>query len=83
VPPAIVTQPSNQTVFAGFNAAFNVSVSGTPPYNYQWNDNGTNIEGATNAILTLTNVSFNEAGNYSVTVSNTVGKPIVPTQFLR
>ncbi|MGA2177811.1 MAG: immunoglobulin domain-containing protein, partial [Verrucomicrobiota bacterium] len=73
VPPTIVTQPTNQTVFVGFTAAFSVTADGTPPLAYQWQINGTNINGATNALLTLTNASFSEAGSYSVTVTNTLG----------
>lgn len=73
VPPTIVTQPTNQTVFQDYNASFSVAVSGTPPLNYQWSDNGTNIDGATNASLELTNVGFGDVGSYIVTISNTIG----------
>jgi hypothetical protein len=73
VPPTIVTQPTNQTVFVGYDVAFDVTAGGTPPLTYQWQFNGTNINGATNPLLTLTNVSFIEAGSYSVTVTNTLG----------
>jgi hypothetical protein len=40
---------------------------------YQWQFDGTNIAGATNMSLTLSNVQFANAGDYSVTVSNVVG----------
>ena len=73
VPPTIVTQPANQTVFVGFPASFSVTAGGTPPLAYQWQFNTTNINGATNTSLTLTNVSFSEAGSYSVSVTNTYG----------
>jgi hypothetical protein len=71
--PVIVTQPTNQTVFVGFTAAFVVTVSGTPPFTYQWQFNTTNINGATNSTLTLTNVTFSQAGSYSVTITNISG----------
>ena len=45
----------------------------TAPLIYQWQHDTTNISGATNASLTLTNVSFSEAGSYSVLVTNTAG----------
>ena len=54
---------------------FNVAATGTPLF-YQWRLNGTNlfnggsISGATSATLTLTNLQFAQAGNYSVIVSN-------------
>jgi hypothetical protein len=47
--------------------------SGTPPLSYQWRLGGINIVGATNATLTLTNVQFNQSGNYSVLVTNAYG----------
>ena len=73
VPPSIVTQPTNETILAGSTAGFNVAVAGTPPLFCQWQFNGTNLNGATNTSLTLTNVSAGEAGNYSVVVTNTLG----------
>ena len=72
-PPVFVTQPTNQTVMVGETATFNVSATGTPPLSYQWNFNGTNISGATNTTLTLTNVQLNQAGNYAALVANAFG----------
>ena len=43
------------------------------PFSYQWNFNGTNIDGATNVSLVLANVQTNQAGSYSVTITNTFG----------
>lgn len=44
--PAILTQPANQTVVTGQNAGFGVSVSGTPPFTFQWYMNGVAVAGA-------------------------------------
>jgi hypothetical protein len=63
----------NQTVTAGSTATFSVAASGTPPLSYQWGFDGTNIAGATNTFLTLTNVQLSQAGNYSVLVTNAYG----------
>ena len=71
--PVILMQPANQTVIVGRTVSFNVTADGTPPLNYQWNFSGTNIAGATNTTLTLTNVQLNQAGNYTVWVTNTYG----------
>ncbi|HEV2437589.1 MAG TPA: LamG-like jellyroll fold domain-containing protein, partial [Verrucomicrobiae bacterium] len=71
-PPTIITQPTNQTVYIGGTASFGVTASGTPPLNYQWNFNRTNIANATNAMLMLTNVQPNQAGTYAVLVANPV-----------
>ena len=40
---------------------------------YQWSLNGTNILGATNSVLTLSNAQTNNAGSYVVLVSNNFG----------
>jgi hypothetical protein len=53
---------------------YQLGASGT--LSYQWLFNGTNIAGATNASLTLTNAQFTNEGVYSVTVSNLVGVTI-------
>jgi uncharacterized repeat protein (TIGR01451 family) len=72
-PPFITIQPTNQTVTVGGTASFSVAAGGSLPLSYQWNFNGTNIVGATNTILTLTNVQLNQAGNYAVLVTNLYG----------
>ena len=73
VGPVITTQPTNLTATVNGTAFFTVAASGTAPLIYQWNFNGTNLAGATNATLTINNVQPWQAGNYFVTVSNPVG----------
>jgi hypothetical protein len=73
LPPAITTQPQSQSVVQGQNASFSVMASGTTPFSYQWNLNGTNLSGATNATLALTNAQATDAGNYTVVVTNIAG----------
>ena len=73
VPPAITHQPQSLTVTQGQTAAFSVGASGTAPISYQWSFNGTNVSGANNATLTLTNVQTNLAGNYAVVLTNLAG----------
>jgi sugar lactone lactonase YvrE len=41
--PVITTQPTNQIVLNGSNVVFSVAVSGTGPFTYQWQFNGTNL----------------------------------------
>ena len=73
--PVITLQPTDVTVYAGQPATFSVTAVGPEPLYYQWRFgvNGTNIIGATNATLVLTNVQVNQSGNYSALVSNFYG----------
>src|ERR1043165_2358997 len=74
VAPTIATQPQNQTALVGNNATFSVSVFGSAPFNFQWWFNLTNsLPGATNALLTVTNVQLANGGNYFVVVANSSG----------
>jgi len=71
--PAITTQPQSQIVVQGSNVTFNVTAVGFSPLSYQWKFNGTNMPAATNTSLTLTNVNTNNAGNYTVVITNLYG----------
>jgi hypothetical protein len=72
--PAIQSQPTDLTVYGGGIASFTVSATGVPEPSYQWMFNDTNpIVGATNSTLVLTNAQEEQAGFYSVIVSNTAG----------
>ena len=72
--PSIDLDPQDQTVFVGNDASFNVQASGTAPLSYQWYYNTNSvINNATNSTLTLSSVSTNDAGDYSVLVSNAYG----------
>ncbi len=73
VPPTITTQPVAQTVVAGGSATFSMVAAGDPSPSLQWRRNGLNIPGATASNLTLSNVTFDQAGTYSVYVSNAGG----------
>lgn len=41
--PTITLQPTNQIVLNGSNVVFSLAVSGTGPFTYQWQFNGTNL----------------------------------------
>lgn len=73
IPPAISVQPTSRTNFAGGSATFSVTVTGTPPFSFQWARNGTNLPaGAVNPLI-VSGLSVRDAGQYSVAVSNAVG----------
>ena len=61
------TAPATATVY------FRAPAAGDWPLAYQWRLNGTPIPGATNMMLTLTNVQPQQAGLYSVQVTNGLG----------
>jgi endonuclease/exonuclease/phosphatase family metal-dependent hydrolase len=72
-PPAITVQPQNVTVTNGAGAYFSLNATGTPPLNFQWQSNGTNLPGATSSNLTLSAVTFAQAGLYTCVVTNAAG----------
>jgi len=78
-PPAITSQPADQIVLNGGNAAFGVAATGTAPLVYQWQVNGTNltdggeISGSVTTNLVLTGVNLDDGGAYDVIVSNVWG----------
>ena len=80
--PVIVVPPQSQTVFTGDTVVFGVQAGGTPPLWYQWQFYGTNLLGQTNASLALFNVTTNQAGPYSVTITNDYGATNSPTATL-
>ncbi|MDB6111905.1 MAG: hypothetical protein JWR69_3655, partial [Pedosphaera sp.] len=68
--PVISVQPKSQSVNAGTTVSFNVNATGAAPLFYQWKMNGVNLPGATASSLVLSSVQPDDAGGYSVTVSN-------------
>ena len=71
-PPAITGQPASLILCSGSNATFTVTATGTG-LTYQWRKNGVNIAGATNAGLTLNNITAADAANYDVVITGTCG----------
>jgi hypothetical protein len=58
---------------AGQTKTLSVTATGPGTLRYQWKFNGTNLPSATRSVLTLSKVATNQAGTYSVAVSNTAG----------
>jgi hypothetical protein len=73
VAPSITSQPVPVTATVGDRVMFSVGAVGTAPLGYQWNKNGAAIGGATTSSYTIGSVQTGDAGNYTVTVSNSVG----------
>ncbi len=72
-PPVITSQPQSVTVCSGNPAVFSVTNSGCAPFAYQWQKDNSNIQDATSSTLTLNNVTTNDAGSYTVIISNGCG----------
>jgi hypothetical protein len=71
--PLITAQPQCQPSLSGNSANLCVTASGVGPLTYQWCFNGAPIPGATGTQLSLTNLTFADAGLYNVIVSNPGG----------
>jgi uncharacterized repeat protein (TIGR01451 family) len=80
--PAITNQPINQSVSLGNMVTLTVGASGYSPLFYQWQLDGTNLPGATDPSLVLTNTTLADAGIYSVTVTNAEGTVTSATAIL-
>jgi pectin methylesterase-like acyl-CoA thioesterase len=72
--PNIVTNPASQIITAGGTAKFSVAATGIPDPTYQWQVNGTNIDGATNATLTIPSATSDNDGPYTVIVTTSSGR---------
>ncbi|MCX6915063.1 MAG: immunoglobulin domain-containing protein, partial [Verrucomicrobia bacterium] len=78
-PPQFTAQPASQSVYVGDDVMLSVAVSGASPFFYQWEKNGTNVadggnlSGSTSRVLRLSGVTTNDAGTYSMLVSNPAG----------
>ncbi|MDB6111934.1 MAG: repeat protein [Pedosphaera sp.] len=84
-PPRTLTityQPDDLTVFAGAWASVQTVAVGTPPLQYQWRKDGNEIPGATNDWIYFVSTTTNDAGVYSVTVSNAQGFVVSSNAFL-
>ena len=72
-PPEITMNPTNGSVRLGENFLFAVGAKGSMPFSYQWQLNQTNLTGATNLTLLVTNASSTNMGSYRATVANSYG----------
>jgi Regulator of chromosome condensation (RCC1) repeat len=80
--PGISVPAISQVIFSGGQATFNIVATGYQLLSYQWEFDGTNIAGATNSFLTLTNVPLIAAGVYQCVVSNAFGTCVSPPATL-
>lgn len=67
--PTVQTQPQSQSACAGRGVTFTTGAAGSNLV-YRWRKNGTDIPGATSAILTLTNLKADDAGTYDCVITS-------------
>ena len=72
-PPFISVQPFTQTMYSGTDVSLQAGAYGSVPLSWQWWFNDTAIPNASNSSLSLPAITTNQAGNYFVVVSNTLG----------
>lgn len=71
--PAITTHPQGQPTAIGQNVNLTVEAGGSQHLDYQWYKNSQLIDGATNPTFSITNVQSEDAGTYTVIVTNSFG----------
>ncbi len=71
--PLLGCQLTNQAALIGQNKTFAIKATGIGALRYQWTFNGAALPGAVNSVLLLKNVTTNQAGVYSVTVTDRNG----------
>jgi hypothetical protein len=81
--PTITTPPQNVAVNEHGSATFSVGFDGTPPFTFQWYSNNVAVMDATNASLTLTNLSFAaNSASFNVRITNAQGGILSPAGVL-
>src|SRR5438552_15922638 len=83
IPPELLTHPQSQRVNPGTNVTFTVLARGTLPLSYQWRLNTTNLVGATNSALVISNVQPSNAGTYSLKITNALGPAFSSNALLK
>ncbi|KPK80046.1 MAG: hypothetical protein AMS27_17420, partial [Bacteroides sp. SM23_62_1] len=77
----ITNQPTGKTICEGGNVSFNLTATGSN-LTYQWQKDGANIAGATNAFLVINPASSANEGVYNCVVSNACGNTVSNTVSL-
>ena len=77
--PTIVEDPRSVTSVSGTTATFTVNATGRAPLAYQWRKDGAaladgdGVSGTRSKVLTLANVQWPDAGQFTVVVTNVAG----------
>lgn len=83
-PPVISQHPADRNASPGQTVTFTVAASGLAPLTYQWQKNGTNINGATSASYITPSLSRADSGAlFRCVVSNPAGSVVSNAALLR
>jgi uncharacterized delta-60 repeat protein len=74
VPLQAVVSPADPTVFVGTPVQFRVDVEADPPFSLQWKKDGQPLAGETSQVLDVSGLFLSDAGSYSVSLSNFLGR---------
>lgn len=72
LPIAVSGLPANVNTYIGQTNTLNANVTGDGPLTYQWQFDGTNIQGATGTSLVLSDVQTTNSGTYTLIVANPI-----------
>jgi hypothetical protein len=87
-PPVFFSQPTGAFLKPGTNITFRVTAVGSPPLDFRWQKDGTNLvdggnlSGAGTPNLTITNLIESDSGVYRVVVTNDYGMEISSNALL-
>ena len=76
IPAVITTQPAGDVLRVGETLSLSVAASGTQPLTFEWKQDGQVLEQYTEAKIEIKDVSEEQGGAYSVTVSNAGGSVV-------
>ncbi|MFN0158705.1 MAG: immunoglobulin domain-containing protein [Bacteroidota bacterium] len=83
IPPTVTTQPANKLVALGQTARFQIGISGTFPFTFQWQKNGVDIPGATLLAYTTPPTTVADSGTqFRCRVRNSVGETFSNVAYL-
>jgi hypothetical protein len=81
-PPVITRQPKTLAAAPGGAATFSVSAQGRAPLSYQWQRNGSPLDGQTKAALFFTDVQPQDFATYQVGITNEDGATLSDAAIL-
>lgn len=81
--PSVLRAPYSQTFRPGQTFALSVLADGYPWPTYQWRKDGADIPGATSPALVVHNAGEEDAGDYTVAITNTAGQIVSPVAEIR